>query len=309
MTTVQERKLNMYLAAEDFLNLNGGITKDLPNYEGNFTAFRSTIARIMLIAEMQKDTTTGAAKEKKRLRENLINLASDHSRSITAFAKFTNNELLLDKVKFSNSDLIKMTGVELKNYAQIIYNKGEDNIGLLATYGITPEVQKELNDAIVAFDASLAKPRVGINEKAKATNELGLIFVSADSILDNIDTAIAIIRRKEVNFFKAYSSNRRLVETASGMLALKASAKELTTGEPVSGALFTFSHELEKLAGSNGNGEISKKTSKKGSFHIRNMKAGTYKVVVSKPGYKEKEVTVSVADGERSDLKVEMEKV
>jgi uncharacterized membrane protein len=39
------------------------------------------------------------------------------------------------------------------------------------------------------------------------------------------------------------------------------------------------------------------------------MKAGTYKVVVSKPGYKEKEVTVSVADGERSDLKVEMEKV
>jgi hypothetical protein len=308
MTTVQERKLNMYLAAEDFLNLNGGITKDLPNYEGNFTAFRSTIARIMLIAEMQKDTTTGAAKEKKRLRENLINLASDHSRSITAFAKFTNNELLLDKVKFSNSELMKMTGVELKNYAQIIYNKSEDNIGLLATYGITPETQKELNDAIVAFDASLAKPRVGINEKAKATNELGLQFVSADSILDNIDTAISIIRRKEVNFFKAYTSNRKLVETSSGMLALKASAKELTSGEPVPGALFTFSHDLENLAGSNGNGEISKKTSKKGSFHIRNMKAGTYKVVVSKPGYKEREVTVSVADGERSDLKVEMEK-
>jgi hypothetical protein len=308
MTTVQERKLNMYLAAEDFLNLNGGITKDLPNYEGNFTAFRSTIARIMLIAEMQKDTTTGAAKEKKRLRENLINLASDHSRSITAFAKFTNNELLLDKVKFSNSELMKMTGVELKNYAQIIYNKGEDNIGLLAMYGITPETQKELNDAIVAFDASLAKPRVGINEKAKATNELGLIFVSADSILDNIDTAISIIRRKEVNFFKAYTSNRKLVETASGMLALKASAKELTTGEPVSGAIFTFNHDNTNQPGSNGNGEITKKTSRKGSFHIKNMEPGTYRVSVNKPGYKGKEVTVSVAYGERSDLRVELEK-
>lgn len=308
MTTVQERKVNMYLAVKDFINLNGGITKDLPNFEGNFTAFKSTIDRIMLIAEIQKDTTTGAAKEKKRLRENLINLAVDNSRSITAFAKFTNNELLLDKVKFSISDLIKMTGVELKNYAQIIYNKGEANIGLLTTYGITPETQKELNDAIAVFDASLAKPRVGINEKAKATNELGLLFISADSTLENMDTAVEIIRSKQVNFYKGYTSNRKLVDTGSGMLALKATAKELTNGEPVQGAMFTFNNEAAKLTGSIGNGEITKKTSKKGSFHIKNMKAGTYKVVVRKPGYKEKEVTVSVADGERSELVVELEK-
>ena len=38
------------------------------------------------------------------------------------------------------------------------------------------------------------------------------------------------------------------------------------------------------------------------------MQAGTYLVIVHKPGYKEKEVSVSIADGERSDLKVEMEK-
>jgi uncharacterized membrane protein len=38
------------------------------------------------------------------------------------------------------------------------------------------------------------------------------------------------------------------------------------------------------------------------------MQPGTYRVLVSKPGYKEKEVTVSVANGERSMLKVELEK-
>jgi uncharacterized membrane protein len=51
-----------------------------------------------------------------------------------------------------------------------------------------------------------------------------------------------------------------------------------------------------------------KKTADKGSFHIKNMQAGTYKVLVSKPGYKEKEATVSVSDGERSELNVELEK-
>jgi uncharacterized membrane protein len=38
------------------------------------------------------------------------------------------------------------------------------------------------------------------------------------------------------------------------------------------------------------------------------MQPGTYKVVVKKPGYKVKEVTVSISGGERSDLKVELEK-
>jgi uncharacterized membrane protein len=123
-----------------------------------------------------------------------------------------------------------------------------------------------------------------------------------------MDTAVAIIRRREVNFYKGYTSNRKLVETASGMLALKATAKELINGEPVPGALFTFSHDPEKPAGSNGNGEITRKTAKKGSFHIKNMPGGNYKVVIIKPGYVEKEVSVSISDGERSDLKVELEK-
>jgi uncharacterized membrane protein len=53
---------------------------------------------------------------------------------------------------------------------------------------------------------------------------------------------------------------------------------------------------------------MTKKTADKGSFHIKYMQPGTYRVIVRKPGYKEKEVTVSVADGERSELLVEMEK-
>jgi len=38
------------------------------------------------------------------------------------------------------------------------------------------------------------------------------------------------------------------------------------------------------------------------------MAAGSYNVLVSKPGYKDKTVTVIVVDGERSELVVELEK-
>jgi uncharacterized membrane protein len=90
--------------------------------------------------------------------------------------------------------------------------------------------------------------------------------------------------------------------------ALKASARELVSGEPVRGVLFSFrSNGLQGLTG-NGDGEIRKKTARKGSFNLKKMPAGTYKVVVSKPGYKDKETAVSVADGEMSELVVELEK-
>jgi len=56
------------------------------------------------------------------------------------------------------------------------------------------------------------------------------------------------------------------------------------------------------------NGEIVKKTARKGSFHIKHMHAGTYLVVINKPEYIEKEVTLSVANGERSQLNIELEK-
>ena len=89
---------------------------------------------------------------------------------------------------------------------------------------------------------------------------------------------------------------------------MKATARESISGIPVSGAIFTFNHDKADLPGSNGNGEITKKTSRKGCFHIKNMLPGAYRVMVNKPGYKDKETSVSIADGERSFLKVELEK-
>jgi hypothetical protein len=42
---------------------------------------------------------------------------------------------------------------------------------------------------------------------------------------------------------------------------------------------------------------------------IKSMPAGTYRVLLSKSGYKDKEVTVSNAYNERSELNVTIEKV
>ena len=308
MTTNQESKLNMYLTVRNFIIPNEGVTKELPNFAASYATLLSTISQIQTIGEIQKFDKTGLAIEKNKLKETLITMAADYSRKITALAKFTNNSTLLNEAKFSVSDLGRMTDVALKDYLQIIHDKAEANIGSLSEYGITPETQKVFIDTITAYNASLSTPRFGIAEKSKATKKLAVLFDAADAAVENMDFAVGIIKLTQSDFFNGYKTSRKLIDTSSGNLALKATATDQASGEPVKGVLFTFKPEGTQAALSGGNGEITKKTAEKGSFHIKNMQAGTYRVSVRKPGYKDKEVTVSVANGERSELNVELEK-
>ncbi len=308
MTTNQEIKLNMYLAVRNFVIANEGITKELPNFPGSYATLLSTVGEIQTIAEMQKVDKKGLAIAKNKLKKTLITMAADNSRKISAFAKFTGDNKLLNETKFSESDFVRMTDVALKDYMQIVYDKVEANIGSLAEYGITAESQKIFKDTIISYNAVLSTPRTGIAEKSKATKKLAVLFETADSAVVNMDFAVGIIKLKQPDFFNGYTSSRKLVDTSAGNLALKATATDLKNGEPVKGILFTFKPDRVKETSGGGNGEISKKTAEKGSFYIKSMPAGTYKVIVKKPGYKEQEILVSVPGGERTELKVELEK-
>jgi hypothetical protein len=308
MTTIQETKLNMSLAVRDFLIPNVSITKELPNFAANTTVLTETIVNIQTIAERQKSDKKGLAKLKNELREKLIALVVDDSRKITAFAKFSNNTILQNEVKFTASGFSKMTDTGLKDYAQIVYDKVQENLDALPAYGITAETQKTLFETLTGYNESISKPRVGLAERSQATKQLIMLFDKMDTVLGNMDLAVEIIRLPQKNFYDGYKTARKIVETSAGKLTLKAQATEKNTGLPVKGAIFTFKASV-KMAGSSENGEIVKKTEEKGRFHIKNMPAGKYLVTISKPGYTDKTETVIVADGEMTDLRVELEKV
>jgi hypothetical protein len=306
MTTIQETKLNMYLAVRDFLIPNEALTKDLPNFSANFTFLTEAINNIQLISEQQKVDKKGLAIHKNELRDALINLATDNSRKITAFAKFTGNTLLFNEVKLTASRFSKMTDTAIKDYAQIIYNKGEANIAALTGYGVTPETQKILLETMAAYNDSISRPRVGITERSQATKQLVVLFDKSDESLKNMDLAMEIIRLSQKNFYNGYKTVRKIVVTSSGTLALKAQVTDKTNGAPLKGVIFTFKPADESIAG--GNGEIVKKTAEKGKFVIKNMPAGTYQLIINKPGYIDREEKVIVEAGALTDLNVEMER-
>jgi ribosomal protein S17E len=283
------------------------VAKSIPKFMENYSILLSTANEIQKISETQGVDKKGIAIDKNKLKKVLISLAAKNSRKVAALAKFNNNDTLLKEVRFSDSDLERMQEVKLIERAQTIYNKADANIGSLAEYGITPETQKVFIDSITALNSALKTPRSGIAEKKKATERLVVLFQTADKALELMDFAVGIVKDEQVGFSTAYYSSRKLVDTNTGTVSLKARATELVNGTPLKGVIFTFTPESTSMS-FNGNGKLVKKTAEKGSFQVKNMPAGTYTVLVQKPGYKDKQVSVSISNGERSDLNVTLEK-
>jgi Carboxypeptidase regulatory-like domain len=308
MTSKQRIKLRMYLAVRNFVGINDAVAKVIPKFMASYGTLQTATNEIQLIGEKQGIDNTGVAIDKNKLKIKLIELALKNSRKISALAKFNNNDTLLKEVRFNESDLLRGQEVKLRDNCKTIYDCGEANIAALAEHGVTPDTQKEFLDTLTAFNNSLEMPRTGKGEKKKLTERLTILFDTADKAIELMDYAVGIVKDEQVDFCNAYKMNRKLVDTNTGKVALKAKATDGLTGAPIKGVIFTFHPEGVSSTLTAGNGKLVKKTANKGSFQIKNMDAGTYKVSVSKPGYKDKEVSVSISDGERSDLMVLLEK-
>jgi hypothetical protein len=308
MTTNQVSRRNMYFSVRNFAIANEATAKTIPFYTAKYSIFENALREIQTWSEMQKDAITGFAKEKKKLKETLITISSDYSKMLAAIAKFSDDDKLMDKIRFRISELRRMKDVELRDYAKIIYDNVEANIGKLTEYEITADTQKAYMDIINSYDAVLSTPRTEIAEKSQTTKRLAGLFDNADAALLELDFAIEAGQPKQPEFFSNYKAVRKIVDPGTGKLALRGTAVDINSGKPLKGAIFVFKADGEKVPFATSSGEIIKKTASKGIFHIKSLPAGTYKVAVKMDGYKAKEVTVEISDGVRRELTVELEK-
>ena len=301
MNNYQESKLSMYLASRDFMGDNVSILDPLPNFQENYRGFQDTIAQIQQSGTLQNFSKTGIAATKNEQKQELTTLAVDAARKITAYAKLNKNNTLLKEVNYSESDLKRCADTNLCSVAQGIYDRAQANIDALAAYGVTPETQGALANAISSFNTSIPKPRLGIAEKKQTTEQLIRLFKVADTYLENVDTLVEIVRLSQVDFYNGYRAARKLVQTGNGSLSMKGTITDAQNGEPLKGVTLRF-------VSNDGVEPFEKVTAEKGGFIAKAIPEGTYQVTASKEGFKEKVMTISVVDGEMTKMDLKLEK-
>jgi hypothetical protein len=308
MTTHQRISVSMFLAIRNFVNLNKETAMKNVKFAKSYESFMITVDAIQAHSEIQGVNKKGLTIDKNTLKKKLIGMALKNSKKVAIIAKSNKNETLFNEVHFNESDLLRMAEVSLKDRAEIIYDRVEVNLTELSDQGINSDTQKLFLETIRDFNNAISSPRTGITERSKITQKLPVLFGEADTAIEIMDLAVESMKDEDLVFYNGYMNARKLVDVGSKRLSLTATVKDIYNGEPVKGVLFTFRPALTNGFQGNDSSEITKRTADKGSFYVKNMAAGTYNVMVSKPGYKDKTVTVIVVDGERSELMVEMEK-
>jgi hypothetical protein len=314
MTKGQESRLSMYNTSTAFSDANASIVENLPNYASHLTTLKSIGSEFQSISEQQKIDNTGITENKNQLKATLIVLAADNARKLTTFAKFTQNLTLLGEVNYSESDFKRFSDTAIRDYAQIIWDRAQANLEQLTNYGIQSRSQQVFQNAISTYSASLSTPRIRANLKKQATKKLADLFKAGDIALANMDAAVEIIRLTQPDFYSGYKTARKIIAKGIGKLSVKGLVIDAQSGEALKGVIISFVPDtgMAKMASADstaGGNEIVKKSAGKGGFHIKSLAAGTYRVTLKKAGYADQTIIINVNDGERTEIKVKLEKI
>lgn len=301
MKTKQTIKLNMFLGIRNFKRRNEAEAATIPKFPENSELLLKATDELQELSEEQGKERTGITLDKNLLRRHLVDLCLKYSNKVAILSLQNENYTLLKEIQFRESQFRNMKGTKLREKAQLIYDNVQANLEELADQGISAETQKEFSEAITAFNDFLSMPRTVIAERKKTTMRINEIFAAADKYLKIMDLAVESAKKEHPDFYNNYRTARMLVDTGSRSLAVKASVKGLPYGVPLGGVVFIFRN-------TGTGGELVKKSTNKGNFHIKSIKPGPWKVFVSKEGYKNYETEINVSENQTSVLNVELEK-
>ena len=311
MTTIQEDKLSMYYVVKNTCE----------KYQTTWTAnavFAATYnlwaAKIPLI-EQNRDAqlleTTGITTDKTTKRNSMTDKALFMINRMQSYANVVTNPELLENIKYSASDLKKKRDSDVIGICNIVTAKANANVTALATYGVTAAMITELQAAITAYMAVLAKPKVAKSQTKTATENLAKLFKEADDILNQrLDLDIELFKATKPEFHSQYKTARMIVSLGGTPVSVLGSVTATGSGEPLKGVVFTFVPEnnaLMKAAGHEKVKPIVKKSADKGRFRA-SLPENSYRVTVEKLGYKKQELTITVINGETTNLDITLEK-
>lgn len=308
MTVNQEDKLSMYYVLKNTCDRFQSVWSGNAVFAASYNLWGTKLPLIEQNRDAQIVETSGITEDKRLKRGLMEDRALFIINRLLSYGTVTGNAELLGSVKYSASDLKKARDIDAIGICNIVLARATANAAAIVAYGVAATMITDLQAAITAYSATLAKPKAARAQTKTATENLSRLFKEADDLLVNrLDLDIELFRVSKPDFYSQYFSSRRITSTGGGAMSVLGSVCAAGSGEPLKGVSFTFI--AEEVAGMKSAAVVKptvKLSAEKGKFRA-SLPENRYRVIVERMGYKKQELTIAVASGESTNLDVVLE--
>lgn len=304
----------MKITVEQVLLREQTVTGTLPNFDSLFEEFKTCNREMERLIVVQESNTKGFTIVKNNNRKVLEHLTGNASRKLVAYYSSQQDYASVARVRFTDTKIKIASDSKLVTMADQLLGFVEKDLAHLGPYHLGAKEKEAFISSKERFKEVMNIPTLRRSDKANATSQLVLAFKKSDELLKNLDVLVSIVKSEQTTFFYTYTSSRKINDLGGRSLSLKAKAKD-SEGNPLPNVVFdilpveeTIGSEADVLIDLHARKPIlSKKTSAKGGMQIRKLPDGTYKALVKKHGFLEKEVRFYVVGGELVRLHVTLE--
>ena len=301
MTSLQIKKLKMYMALRVLLGANLAILEKLPNATVLLTALDNAIADIQSNIALQQASGNEQKEQLEKLHDKVVQDAMDASRKTGAYADAIDNKALLKDSQLAESKISRLKDIELIQIAKGMYNLVNTNLEQLTPYGLTADTQTTFLSDIALFEAFIPQQGNAGLDKKNITKALNESYKTADKVVSHFDKLLEIVRLTEPKFYADYKALRR-IEMPTDVVQLVAKITDAVTGAGIPNVSVSL-----QLNGSSAD-PIVKQTAEKGGFQIKSLENGIYTVTVEKIGYLTQTLTLTLPGDEQYSMEVKMVK-
>src|SRR5579871_97096 len=275
MNKIKEARLNMYETVIAYCNNNTAIVATVPAFQTSLAGFATAVDKINLNARMEADVITGIAADKASLRIVLCQKAADLGAVVFAFASTSNNNELMQKTKFTLSELKRLKDGLLSLICTNIRDAAQANLASLATAGVTAATLTDFQTAIDSYANKATSPRNAVSQRSVYSQALNNFFAIADGIVKKqLDKWAVQFKADNIDFYNGYKSNRKIVDPGTSATQIAGDIISANNNLPVQGATV-------QLVGTS----ITGSTDADGNFVLKSVAIGPQSIKITKPGF------------------------
>lgn len=311
MNALEEAKYKTNLKVDAQIESNYTKFCEIKGVEPYFKKLSANNKKIGEISIEQRAAGMGINIAKNELRNELCKSTAILCCQGLLFAQIHHDASFKESVNHSESNLNNYPEKKLIEVASIVNRDCLTKKAELLQVGVTDQALDVNSELIYRFQALVVTPQKAINDKKGYTEQIRGLLKENDEILELIDIGINLIKDKYPDLYASYKSARKVIVTGKNYISLRAQITDSVTFEGIKGAKVTFTPNTEKTSITPE--EVKKNTkekvtAEKGIFNIKSIAEGDYNVVVTKKGYLTETYTITIAEGDMFELKVNLVK-